>query len=74
MSTVKITLPKKEAFTLLGVLARYAYDGKQLEVSSAREGQALKLLCEALDDELVERYREDYKKLVAKIRSEKKDT
>lgn len=70
MSEVKIVLPKKEAFEVFGFLARYVYD-KKLQIVDEKEAEALRLLCQALDDELVERFRDDYKKVVAKSRAQK---
>jgi hypothetical protein len=72
MRTVKIELKKDEAFAAFAVLSRYAYDGR-LEIRGAEEERAMKLLCEALDDELVERFRDDYKRFVAASRTQKDD-
>ena len=73
MNAVKIELKKEEAFAAFAVLARYAYDGK-LEIRSAEEEKAVKLLCQVLDDELVESFRDDYKRFVTANRGAKKNT
>lgn len=60
-SKVTIELTKDEAFVLLEFLARHVYDGGALAVVDQREDGALRSLCEALDDELVEQFRSEYK-------------
>ncbi len=61
---VEIRLNKEEAFALFEFLARYTYDGR-LSVAAETEAAALRDLCHALDDELVELFRADYLRLAA---------
>ena len=61
---VEIRLSKEEAFALFAFVARYTYDG-QLSVSGETEATALRELCHALDDQLVELFRADYLRLAA---------
>lgn len=64
---IAVDLDKDQAFSLLGFLARHVYDGKPLQATDSEE-LALRDLCEALDNELVERFRDDYLKFVKHTR------
>ncbi|MDB6029577.1 MAG: hypothetical protein JWM68_5800 [Verrucomicrobiales bacterium] len=59
---IKFELTKDEAFSALAVLSRFAYDGGTLDARTDAERQAIIALCQSIDDELVESFRDDYKK------------
>ena len=65
--TIKVELNKEEAFAVLAFLSRLVHE-KKLELHDDAEREALRALCESIDDELVETFRDDYKKFVEKSR------
>ena len=65
---VKFDLTKDEAFLALAVLSRFAYHHGPLEARTDAERQAMIALCQSIDDELVETFRDDCKKFVERIK------
>jgi hypothetical protein len=65
---VKFDLTKDEAFLALGVLSRFAYRNGPLEARTDAERAAMIALCHSIDNELVETFRDDYKKFVERTR------
>ena len=61
---VKIELEPDAAFGAFAVLSRFAQSGR-LEARDECEKNGLIALSEHLDDELVERFRDEYKRFVA---------
>ena len=62
-ATFPIEIDKETAFAVFEFLCRHVYEQKPL-VATAREEVALRDLCEVLDNELVERFRADYRRVV----------
>ena len=65
---IKIELNKENAFTVLAYLSRLLHKNK-LEIPADAEHKALRVIYDCIDDELVETFREDYKKFVKKLRN-----
>ena len=59
-----IEFSKEDAFAVLAILSRHLYKGNALETRGEFERCALKALCESLDNELVETFRDEYKKFI----------
>lgn len=62
-TTFPIEIDKETAFAVFEFLCRHVYEQKPL-VATASEEIALRDLCEVLDNELVERFRADYRRVV----------
>jgi len=65
---LEVVLEKDVAFALLGCLSRFVYDGAKLEAKNEMEIKAVRDLCQIIDNELLETFREDYKNFVKKTR------
>jgi len=68
-TTVSLELTKAQAFCLFELLAKQVYDRRAF-VPSQAQTELLRETCEALDDELVERFREEYVALTKRRQSE----
>ena len=66
---IKIDLDKDAAFGAFAFLSRYAYRDR-LEVRDESEKKALFDLCQSIDNELVETFREEYLALVERAKRE----
>ena len=64
---ITIQLDKNTAFGAFAVLSRFAYHGV-LEVRGDKEKAALVDLCQTIDNELVEVFRDDYERFVERTK------
>ena len=66
---ITIQLDKDTAFTAFAFLSRLVYHGA-LEVRGEKEKVALVDLCQTIDNELVEVFRDDYERFVERTKEE----
>jgi len=68
-TTFSIEIDKETAFAVFEFLSRGVYDQRPFTATS-REQKALRVLCETLDNELVERFRTEYRDLADQRRGQ----
>lgn len=67
---IKFALTKDKAFAALAVLSRHVYRKEPFVARTETERQAIQELCQSIDDELLEAFRDDYKKFVKATRDD----
>lgn len=66
---ITIQLDKDTAFTVFAFLSRFAYRGS-LEVRDEKEKAALVDLCQTIDNELVEMFRDGYERFLERTKGD----